>query len=488
MLREPVQNPDARPSLLPAAALALVLIFGFGVRAFATLAPDCIAGDDGAYYFVQVRGILRGEGLPVPDFPLLFYVLAAIARTLSAFMDQGEAIVAAVRWADTLVPLLLAVPVYFVCLDFGRDKPARAALAILLAGLLAVASGNALVMAGGMIKNGVALPFSLFYIYFLYRGMQERTPRLLLLAALFFLVSSLIHISALVLNAAFAMMLVVAGLRLQTGWRVLAIMVVPGLAIAFIPLIDPDRGARLLGLIGHPATAFSASAGSALEQPAVWLGNALALLGLFALWRLRAELGTETRVFLRAAAFTTLALSFPLLRPDLLERLALVSFVPGLVLAAFLACRLPFGPALLAPLLAVSLLHGLLAVKTLAMTGLVLPALEDLQRLKGAMPPGRSIVMARHGLEWWAAWTLDTRFSNWAGRALAERDACDRVLLLEEIHPAAFGRLPTRLAAAPGATLKDGELLRGRTFRTLREGEYFRLSLLEPDTDAAPGR
>lgn len=478
MPRIPVLNPDARRSLLPAGALALVLVLGFGLRAFATLAPGCIAGDDGAYYFVQVRGLLRGEGLPFPDFPLLFHVLAGIARALSAFMDQREAIVAAVRWTDTLVPLLLAVPVYLLSQDFGRGKPARAAFAILLAGLLAVASGNALVMAGGMIKNGAALPFSLFYIHFLHRGMQERTPRLLLLATLFFLVSSLIHISALALNAAFTVLLVLAGLR--PGWRALAILAVPGLAIAFIPLIDPNRGARLLGLIGHPATAFSASAGSALEQPAVWLGNALGLLGLHGLWRLRAELGPETRVFVGAAAFTTLALSFPFLRPDLLERLALVSFVPGLVLAAFLACRLPFGPALLAPLLAVSMLHGLLAVKTLAVTGLVLPALEDLERLKGAMPRGRSIVMVRPGLEWWAAWTLDTRFSNWAGGALADRDAYDAMLLLEEIRHDAFGRAPAVHGDFPGAFLKDGERLRKETVVPLRTGDYFQLSRVSP--------
>ncbi len=55
------------PGRRPALALAVVLGLGFIARALAVLDPPCLPGEDGAYYFVQVRGILRGEGLPVPD-------------------------------------------------------------------------------------------------------------------------------------------------------------------------------------------------------------------------------------------------------------------------------------------------------------------------------------------------------------------------------------------------------------------------------------
>lgn len=60
---------DGRSAL----ALAVVVATGFLARSLAVLDPPCLPGPDGAYYFVQVRGILRGEGLPVPDLPLLFY-------------------------------------------------------------------------------------------------------------------------------------------------------------------------------------------------------------------------------------------------------------------------------------------------------------------------------------------------------------------------------------------------------------------------------
>ena len=184
------------------------------------------------------------------------------------------------------------------------------------------------------------------------------------------------------------------------------------------------------------------------------------------------------RLLLGAATLTTLAFSFPFLRPDLLERLALVSFVTGLIPITYLACRDPLGPALVAPITVLVMLHGALAMKTLRVTALVRPAWEDLEGMKGALPPGRNLVMVHPQLRWWTAWALETHFSRTARRALADRDAYDAVLLLEEIRPGAFGLAPTRMSAVPGATLRDGDRLGSEAFTILREGEYFRLSQL----------
>lgn len=485
MSRTPAWNPDARPGLLPASAVVLVLLLGFAVRALATLGPDCIAGDDGAYYFVQVRGILRGAGLPFPDFPLLFQVLAGAARFLSLFMASPEAVVAAVRWADTLVPLLLVLPVHFLARHLARGRPERAALATLLVGLLAVGSGNVLGMAGGMIKNAAALPFCLLYFHQLDRSLRDRALRPALLAALWFLISSLTHLSALILNTVFTVLLVLAGLHRRSGGRALGWIVPAGLAIALVPLLDADRGARLLGTLARPGSAFTANAATALGQFPFWLGLALGALGLGVLGR--TTMDDRDRALLWAASLTALALSFPFLRPDLHERLALVAIVPGLVPAVHVVCRVPSGPVLLMPVIVLSLLHGFLAVKTLRLTGLTRPALEDLARMKEVLPPGRTLVLVRDGLDWWAAWVLDTPFSTRAGRGLADRERYAAVLLLEEIRPGAFGHAPSVPAAQPGDTLKDGGLLRSETLKPLREGAFFRLSRVEAPAGKAPG-
>lgn len=463
--------------------LAGVLLAGFALRASAGLLPDCIAGQDGAYYYVQVRGLLRGEGLPIPDFPLLFYAVAALSWGLSAFMDMREANPLVVRWVDTLVPLTLAVPVLWFVRIFCRDH-ARAALAVMLVGLLAVGSGNVLIMTGGMIKNGVALPFCLAYAYYAHCWLGSRDLRPALAALLCFLAASLIHISAAALNGLLTLALLLLGLS-RLGLRIrLGLVAGIALAVGLGALVEPARGGRVLELLFRPWSAFAAGGPEIAYWPQVWMGQALGLLGLFALRRHWRGLEEELRILLGASTLTVLALSCPFLRPELLERLSLVGFVAGLIPAAFLVCRDALGPFLVAPVVLFSLLHGVLAVKTLRLTALTRPALEDLHPMRALLPSGRPVVLVRPGLQWWVVWELDVRFSTSAHTALRG----EPLFLLEESAPGAFGRAPARFGPFPGATLRDGERLRSETFTTLRQGAYFRLSqrALSP-ADAGPG-
>jgi hypothetical protein len=275
----------------------------------------------------------------------------------------------------------------------------------------------------------------LAYIYWLVRGTHRRSRRQLLLAAVFLVASCLTHVSALAVNLAFTVPWACLRFARHRNWRVLVLagsLAVPAAAVFWL---DPARGARFVGTLLRPWSAFSPDWGAASQQPAVWVGNALGILGLVVLRKTRLELEPWARDLLAASSLAALALSCPLLRPDLLERLALVSLVPGLVAAVFLAGWLPAGPVLLAPLLVLALTNGFLAVKTLRVTGLVRPAFDELQALHDVLPTGPRIVMVRPLLRWW-------------------------------------------VGSKPVSALRDGALLERESFGVLREGTYFRLSRL----------
>jgi lipopolysaccharide export LptBFGC system permease protein LptF len=89
-------------------------------------------------------------------------------------VEQRTAIIAAVRITDTFLPLALAVPVFLFARAFARPgaRPGGSLVAVVLVGLVAVASGNALLMAGGMIKNAVALPGSFLFASAAYRWLR----------------------------------------------------------------------------------------------------------------------------------------------------------------------------------------------------------------------------------------------------------------------------------------------------------------------------
>jgi hypothetical protein len=479
--------------------LASVLLVGVLARAQASLVPDLIPGDDGPYYLVQVRAILRHGTLALPDFPLLFYAQAALALPLSLVMETPAAIVAAVRWIDTIVPVLLALPLYRFVRTFSRtEQPTGAALAMALAGLLAVASGNALGTAGGALKNATTLPFALGFLYYAYRDLRNGDGRSRVAAALCFTVSSLIHIGGLALNVTLLVLLTGFGLLLPETRRVAARAALVLLACLLAALVvvlvaDPVRFARFTGPLSHPGWLFdgapllawlagvpSPAIAEALASEEIWLGNALGCVGLYALWRHRARMTPADRVAVGAATMATLVFASPLLRPDVLERLAQIAFVPGLVPLSYLLCARPRSAMLAAPIALLALVNGGLALKTLRVTGLTRPAYEELAGMKAAVPPGRTLVIVRHGLEWWAVWTLDTHFSNWAGWALAHRDDYATVLLLDEIAWGAFGAPHwSRVGPRPGTGIFDGSLLRGERFTPLEEGRFFRLSRLE---------
>ncbi len=483
-----------------AIALAAVLITGAVARSWGTLAPPLVVGDDGAYYLVQVRGILRNGALAIPDFPLLFYLQACVAHLVSLMLEQRAAIIAAVRITDTFLPLALAVPVFHFARAFGRpgDRPARGAVAIALVGLIAVASGNSLAMAGGMIKNSAALPCSFLFSSASLRWLRKGKPSALVWPVFWFVLGSLTHMSGLLLSAALAAGILAVGLVtpvFRPRLRLPVILLAAALAgcFAIVHAFDPERAQRLLHAVISPGWLFAESPamlwlrgisgealGALFTSPQVWVGNILGVLGVVTLFRHRTGMDPSTRVLLVASTLVTLAFSSPFLRPDVLERLALVAYMPGMIPIVYLVCRESAGTTIVAPLTLALSLQGVLAVKTLRLTALVPAAHEELVRFRSALPPGQVIVITRPLLRWWAAWTLETRFSTRIEPALAERAAYDAMLLLYEIRAGAFGLAP----GPPGigglaAGVRDADRLRPETVSTLEEGTYFRLSTVK---------
>lgn len=480
-----------------AVTLGIVLLTGLVVRSLITLFPPLVTGYDGAYYLVQVRALLRNGTLAFPDFPLLFYSQALSAKFFTLFMEQHAAVNAAVRLTDTLLPLLFAVPVFLFTRAFlsPGDGKVRGTVAMALMGLLALVSGSTLLMAGGMIKNSVALPFGFFYAYSCCKCLQDNRFRSLLQAALWFILACLTHMSGFILTVVFTAGILTAGFASRTIrpriWlpSVILFSCLSG-CLTIVYLLDPVRAVRLIHAAINPGWLFEGSPvllwfkdfpkGNILahfDSAGIWLGFVLGVLGIFVLWRHYAKMDPPIRAILTVSTIIALLFSLPLFRPDVNERLALIAYVPGMIPAIYLLCRGTTAVCFLAPLTLLAMLEGALAVKTLRQTALSPVAYKELVQFKTALPQGQNIVIVQPLLRWWVAWTLDTHFSTKAGYVLAPDNKYDAVLLLDEIRSGALGKTPGPPGiGSPGAGVKDAELLRPLEISPLAEGTFFRLS------------
>lgn len=154
--RSPAPSSLSSPSLFGLAALCLLAA---ALRAGLQFGTPLAPGMNGAYYFVQARAVLEHGHLGIPDLPLTFWLHAGLARLVAALTawPQDEAIVFAVKLADSVLPPLVALPVAWLGARWSRTEARPSLVATLAPAALVCASAAPLSMTGDFQKNTLAL-------------------------------------------------------------------------------------------------------------------------------------------------------------------------------------------------------------------------------------------------------------------------------------------------------------------------------------------
>ncbi len=507
------QNSKYRMGLFSLAALMVVLVIGWVLRAQATLSTELIPGINGAYYPVQARAILTTGTLGLPDFPLLFYLEAGIAGVFSLFAPLEEAIMATVRWTDTLFPVLLALPIFLFAHAFSRQDEESSRftpiLATLLVGLIAVGNTSLLRMAGDFHKNAAGLPLSLMFVYFLYQSLRHHRRRDYVLAGLFFVLTCLTHLGVAALTLTITTLIALISLfNLPNRKRAVKIMiglvVILALTFAIVYIYDPVRISRILGVVLNPSELFANSPLSQFLQGQkspggvsipnlneLLMGNGLGILGIIILIFKRKSLHPAERVVLWATSLTSLFFSSPLIGGQWAGRLSLMAFVPGLVPLVYLTARWKWGWAVVWPLTVMVFSASLGTVSHMKREVISVEGYEELISFKDELPEGETLIVAVHGLEWWVAWTMETDISNRFELAIENWEEYDYIYIIEENNSGTLdgnrpaqppgGGNPPPPGTGPGSpTSRFGQMTFGIGVKSANlelaiEGQYFTL-------------
>ena len=463
------------------AALVAVIAAGVAARAWLLWSTPLIPGMNGGYYLVQARALLEHGRLGIPDLPLTFVLQAAVAKLLQLVTGRGleASILLSVRLCDALLPPLVAVPVFLL----GRTWCARNNRGVWPA--VAVAAGvvlgaPALTMVGDFEKNSLGLVWLAGLVFALHAWMARRSRgRAVTVLALLGL-CGLTHIG--VFGAALLLTVLtwgadVALLRVREGLRSLRhafVMAAGGAAVVALVAclvlwkFDPSRVRRLAGALSSPVT-FVQNGGHAAgqdfrggpppggmpnhSQPPPGRGGppgtrmlpqtlVTVLFGFVALgalilpWRRRRELPAADRATAFGCAASLILLTGPWIRGDMDMRLQLIAMIPAAFAAVYGLAHLPGRcPAPVCAVVALALMARTTG-PLLAHRGRTIISVDAFDELRTLAPlvtrPDRTLVVARHGLEWWTAWTLHTHVAQPRAVRAADWSNYDTVLFIRE--------------------------------------------------------
>src|SRR6185437_2684148 len=186
------------PSLdnrFPWLLVSAIVFIGAALRALLLYSTTLVPGINGAYYLVQARSLIVLGKLGIPDLPLTFTVQAMLAKIVQWISGASleSSIVFAVKCADTILPPLVAIPVFALVRQWSRSTgagnwvPACAALA-------AAAGAPALMMVGDFQKNSLALLWLAALLWSWHQWLEQPSFKRAVLPVLFLGLIGITHI------------------------------------------------------------------------------------------------------------------------------------------------------------------------------------------------------------------------------------------------------------------------------------------------------
>lgn len=164
---------------------------------------------------------------------------------------------------------------------------------------------------------------------------------------------------------------------------------------------------------------------------------ALLAAGTLALaWFKRRDLSAADRATAIGCGVALIVLTGPWVGSDMLDRFQLIAMVPAACSAAFVLAQMPGRRSASVGAVAVFALLAVTTVPLLRHGGRPVFSTAAFKELQTLIPyvahPDRTLIVAPHGLEWWAAWVLHTHVAQTRAVRSSDWSKYETVLFLQE--------------------------------------------------------
>ena len=441
-----LDNPDFwKQNIFSASGISFIIIIltAIIVRLYISFSHDLILGMDGGYYPVQVRNILKTGLLAFDDVPLYFYFCASIIKLISVFgfTVTNETIILVIKIIDSIALPLLAIPLFKIVSRKEFKTPLFSGLAILQ---FSVFSFSPFVMLGDLQKNAFAIPFLFMFIYLFESYLITHEKRNLLLALSTLFLIALTHFGVFVFGLAFLTISLFVVYRKKAILPSILILLV-GFSVIYV--FDANRALRLITFWN---VIFEKPGLNQEPLPLPLLFNALfswflVIFGFFQFRKHKYGIDKITGYMILTLTGLIAIFAFPFYETQYVHRFSAMLFIPQALMILYLIrinlkLALPFSISLVL-LTTVSIFMYFMEAKKPAIDD---QEFQDLQNINTYLPDNKdsTIVIARHGIEFWTAWALNVKVGNDKSIDLNDLDKYKNIIILQQKN--GFGERPPR--------------------------------------------
>jgi len=471
-----------------------IALLGATLRALLLFSTTLVPGMNGAYYLVQARSLIEHGKLGIPDLPLTFGLQAILARMVQWVSGASleSSIMFAVKCADAMLPPLIAIPVFALVHQWTRRAGAGVWVPV-CAALAAAAGAPALMMVGDFQKNSLALLWLAALLWSWHQWLEQPSFKRAALPVLFLGLIGITHIG--VFGWALALTVPVVAIALWRATPETRRVIIPWLFVGgsvctlaagmVLWKFDPARITKLANAATHPfgylqqnqrpgnppgdAARFAPPMNNANglrsdfrgdrgnfqpstganrfggRQPGLavawnWLPTAALLAAsvgaLAAIWFKRKSLPVATIAVVGGCGLVLFVLCGPWVTGDKVMRFRLIAVGPALLCASFALLQLhptKMRNALATVMMLALVVPGIMHAAQGGRSVITVQAAEELASMsKEIKAPSNTLIVARHGLEWWTAWYLHTHIAHENSVTAADWKNFDNVYLLRQ--------------------------------------------------------
>ncbi|WP_018962815.1 glycosyltransferase family 39 protein [Coprothermobacter platensis] len=414
--------------------LLVVLIFfvAFALRLKMLFSMNLFPGTDGAYYLIQTRSILETGRLAGADTPLVFYIMAAASWIVRLFssLSTEQAVLVGVKLITALAPALAAIPAYLLVRSVQKEN-GSILLPVAAACIVATLSSGPISLSSDFIKNSLGMVFFLFMAYYVVRSLKDGKPKNIVMVMVFLGLCGATHIGVFALALLFAAVtmlgwiLFVEGLSKRALKTVGLVVILVTAVFAALSLVGISKSVSVLNYVKSALSSLG-SMGTMQNRMIRGMGQTegsaslfmLLLGGLFVAFLIQKDKLEKWELAIGLGS--ALATLFCLYTPSFVtysSRFLNMAFGPGLIVLAILLRQMELKPqALLSGAVLAFVLVGIPTdLQSMNNTAINENVYEELSIFRNSITDSsHTLVIAQHGLEYWAGWILHTNCAQTA--------------------------------------------------------------------------